>query len=597
MPDWSYHPIFKPILQKLPPSFSREFIHRGMSIIASSRIGEALIEFLDHMEPSQKISENVFGIHFSSPVGLSARMDPQLSGMKAFQNLGFGYLEIGPVSICGAEEELYINPKEEKIHRLAPSSMDLPSAKKQLQSLKKKKIPFFIKVDGTDQEAKQICEELQPFSDGFILSSQTFSSADQFIQLKSEIDKPMILSLSADFDIEKIQDYCPDGILLESCNTHEELLQQLTALRKEFSREFPIITSGCIKEPLDAITLLESGAALIMLGDEYIFAGPGLPKRINEAAYSRTFAKEPVKTGGWLWYWLFGLAIAIAGFIALLFSMTSVMLPYDESFLGILRKDIIYFNPAVLYFMAHDRMTLSGTMISGGIIYMQLARHGIRHGLHWAKKAVNLAGTIGFLGILLFIGYGYFDWLHGLFWLVLLPLFILGWIKSGKTSASPASSNLFNTSEWKLSLVGQLCFVLLGFSLAAGGAVISVIGASHVFVPSDLTYLCLTPEALNTFNDKLIPVIAHDRAGFGSALLSVGLLVLMLALWGIREGERWVWLTFAIGAIPAFAAGILTHFFIKYTDFIHLLPAYFALLLYVIGVVAAAPFLLKKPRS
>lgn len=567
-----------------------------MSIIASSRIGEALIEFLGHIKPSQKISKNVFGIHFATPAGLSARMDPQLSGIKAFQNLGFGYLEIGPVSISGSEEELYINPKEEKIHRLAPSSVDLPAAKKQLQSLKKKKLPFFTKVEGNDQEAKLICEELLPFSDGFILNSQTFPSADQFIQLKSEMDKPMILSLSADFDIERIHDYGPDGILLEDYNTHEELLQQLTALRKRFSREFPIITSGCIKEPLHAITLLESGAALIMLGDEYIFAGPGLPKRINEA-YSRTIPKEPVKNGGWLWYWLFGLAITIAGFIALFFSMTSVILPYDESFLGILRKDIIYFNPAVLYFMAHDRMTLSGTMISGGIIYMQLARHGIRHGLHWAKKAVNIAGTIGFLGILLFIGYGYFDWLHGLFWLVLLPLFTLGWIKSRKASASPASSNLFNTPEWKLSLVGQLCYVLLGFSLTAGGAVISVIGASHVFVPSDLTYLCLTPEALNTFNDKLIPVIAHDRAGFGSALLSVGLLVLMLALWGIREGERWVWRTFAIGAIPAFAAGILTHFFINYTDFIHLLPAYFALLLYGIGVVATAPFLLKKTRS
>ncbi|WP_420485143.1 hypothetical protein [Cytobacillus firmus] len=127
--------------------------------------------------------------------------------------------------------------------------------------------------------------------------------------------------------------------------------------------------------------------------------------------------------------------------------------------------------------------------------------------------------------------------------------------------------------------------------------VISVIGASHVFVPTDLAYLCLTPEALNEFNDRLIPVIAHDRAGFGSALLSVGLLVLMLALWGIREGERWVWWTFTIGAIPAFGAGIITHFFINYTDFIHLLPAYFTLLLYVTGVIANAPFLLKNSGS
>ncbi|CAG9610735.1 hypothetical protein NEOCIP111885_04511 [Pseudoneobacillus rhizosphaerae] len=104
----------------------------------------------------------------------------------------------------------------------------------------------------------------------------------------------------------------------------------------------------------------------------------------------------------------------------------------------------------------------------------------------------------------------------------------------------------------------------------------------------------MTPEALNEFNERLIPVIAHDHAGFGSALLSVGLLVLMLALWGIREGERWVWWTFTIGAIPAFAAGIATHYFIGYTNFIHLLPAYFALILYVVGIICTSPFLLRK---
>ncbi|WP_342342299.1 hypothetical protein [Neobacillus novalis] len=299
-------------------------------------------------------------------------------------------------------------------------------------------------------------------------------------------------------------------------------------------------------------------------------------------------------TKGWLWYWLFGLAITVAGFIALFFSMTAIILPYDESFLGIMRTDILDFNPAILYFMAHDRMTLSGTMISGGIIYMQLSRHGIRYGLHWARKAVNIAGMIGFLGILLFIGYGYFDWLHGLFWLILLPLFIFGYTKSKNAKAAPSSINLFNHKDWKLSLIGQLSFILLGFALMIGGIVISVVGASTIFVPTDLTYLCLTPEALSEFNERLIPVIAHDRAGFGSALLSVGLLVLMLALWGMREGERWIWWTFTIGAIPAFLSGIITHFIIGYTDFVHLLPAYISAGLYIIGVICTAPFLLKR---
>ncbi|MGG3800920.1 dihydroorotate dehydrogenase [Metabacillus fastidiosus] len=566
-------------------------------MLASTSIGEALIEFLGHMKPSKKLEKQLFGVPFTSPVGLSGKIDPTLSGLKAFQNLGFGFIEIGPVSIhdSGIKEELYIDHEHEQIRGFTGSSIKLAAVKKQLQSLKRKKVPFFIRVEGNFQEVTHICEELLPFSDGFIMNSNTFDSVNQWSQFRGKFEKPVILALSAEniTDISSISKYNPSGILLEDCHSSHIMEDALATIRKAVSYDLPIIASGKVREPADAVTLLENGASLVMLGFDYVFTGPGLPKRINEA-YNNRFPKESTVVKGWLLYWLFGLAITLAGFIALIFSMTTIILPYDESFLGIVRNDILNFNPAILYFMAHDRMTLSGTMISGGIIYMQLAKYGIRKGFHWARRAFNIASIIGFLGILLFIGYGYFDWLHGAFWIILLPLFIFGYRKSRNSKSAPSSTNLSNTQFWKLSLIGQLSFVILGFALAVGGIVISTVGISSVFVPTDLSYLCLTPEALNEFNERLIPVIAHDRAGFGSALLSVGLLVLMLALWGIREGESWVWWTFTIGAIPAFSAGIITHFIINYTDFFHLSPAYIAVVLYITGVICTGPFLLKR---
>lgn len=596
MPDWSYHTLFKPVLMKLTPAFSRGFIHRGMSILSSTPIGEALIEFLGHMAPSKALEKNLFNVHFATPVGLAGKLVPELSGLKAFQNLGFGFIEIGPVSLTGSpqREMLWIYHESERIEGLTGQTQELARVKKELDSLNKKKVPFLIRVEGTLNEINKICDGILPYSAAFIVKSNVFETNTEFHDFRNSTGKPIILDCTAELgtSIERIRTYQPDGILLEG--TSPEMLRHgLKSLRKSLGEDVPLITSGGVKEPADAVALLEDGASLIQLGEEYVFSGPGLPKRINEA-YSGTFQKQPAFSPGWIWYWLFGFAITVAGFIALFFSMRDVILPYDEAFLGMFRDDILDFNSAILFFMAHDRMTLAGTMISGGIIYMQMARHGIRHGLHWARKAVNTAGIIGFLGIFLFIGYGYFDWLHGLFWLLLLPFFIAGFLKTRSVAESPTSTNLYNSRAWKLSLFGQLAFIVLGASLTVGGAVISFIGASSVFVPTDITYICMSPEMLNEFNEKLIPVIAHDRAGFGSALLSVGLLVLMLALWGIREGERWIWWTFTIGALPAFLAGIVTHFIIGYTDFIHLLPAYFALLLYVAGVICTAPFLLKK---
>jgi dihydroorotate dehydrogenase len=195
-------------------------------MISSASIGEAAIEFLGHMAPSNKLEKNLFGIQFDTPVGLSGIIDPHLSGLKAFQNLGFGFIEIGPVSICGSsrKEELYVDQKQEQVSCLEDFLMNLSTVKERLHSLKKKKMPFFIMVEGTFHETKQICEELLPFSDGFIMNTNTFDSANQFDQLRDKLSKPVILACSAENNtsIEKVRDFCPNGILLKGSDSPEE---------------------------------------------------------------------------------------------------------------------------------------------------------------------------------------------------------------------------------------------------------------------------------------------------------------------------------------------------------------------------------------
>lgn len=59
MPDWSYHGIFRPLLNILPPNVSRELIHRGMSFIATLpfQIGPQVIHFLGREENSPLIQK------------------------------------------------------------------------------------------------------------------------------------------------------------------------------------------------------------------------------------------------------------------------------------------------------------------------------------------------------------------------------------------------------------------------------------------------------------------------------------------------------------------------------------------------------------
>jgi len=132
--------------------------------------------------------------------------------------------------------------------------------------------------------------------------------------------------------------------------------------------------------------------------------------------------------------------------------------------------------------------------------------------------------------------------------------------------------------------------------LTAAGLVICLIGITRVFVPEDLAYLCATPEMLDAINTRLIPLIAHDRAGFGGALVSDGLAVLLISLWGIRRGARWIWWTLLLAGLPGFTAGIGIHYAVGYIDFWHLFPAFVALLFYLAGLVLTYPYLCRKDR-
>jgi dihydroorotate dehydrogenase len=55
-----------------------------------------------------------------------------------------------------------------------------------------------------------------------------------------------------------------------------------------------------------------------------------------------------------------------------------------------------------------------------------------------------------------------------------------------------------------------------------------------------------------------------------------------------------LWWTFLWGGLPGFAAGLLVHIHIGYMDFIHLLPVYIAVLLYVVGLYLMYPFLVGR---
>ena len=87
---------------------------------------------------------------------------------------------------------------------------------------------------------------------------------------------------------------------------------------------------------------------------------------------------------------------------------------------------------------------------------------------------------------------------------------------------------------------------------------------------------------LQAINPRLIPLIAHDRAGFGGGVCSGGI-ALFLCIWCSRA-SRSLWQALALAGAIGFTTAIAIHPVIGYTNFLHLAPAYLGALIFALGL-------------
>jgi hypothetical protein len=93
----------------------------------------------------------------------------------------------------------------------------------------------------------------------------------------------------------------------------------------------------------------------------------------------------------------------------------------------------------------------------------------------------------------------------------------------------------------------------------------------------------LSADDLQQINPRLIPLIAHDRAGFGGGVCTCGML-LFFCVWCGRP-SRSLWQALSLAGTAGFATAIGIHPLIGYTDLTHLAPAVLGAALYGTGLV------------
>jgi len=592
MPDWSYRPLMKPWMMRAPV-FAHALVLRTLATIGRTAGLYKVVDLLGHMAPTEAVRRPFAGMTLASPVGLAAPIDGSGRAALAFERFGVGFLEHGPVGSGSSTPQKVF---EGQVVGLAPS---IPLAA-YLRNARASRtgVPRFVRLsDEHVADARRTMQALEPHAAAFILPASLRA-------LAGETRKPCGFAvrvgespLAAGMVGAAFLVVDPAGDLWTQ-KEREASFKSVAAWRA-IVPSMPIIhAAGGVSSPADARDALAAGATAVALSHGFVDTGPGLPKRINDALAP---APAPIPAPqlplvelareGWVWALALGVAMIFGGILATIFSLTGVLLPYDVAATGLDAAAITAFNERLLHFMAHDLLTLAGTMVSLGALYVGLAWGGMRRGLLFAKEAIALSTLVGFISFLAFVGYGYFDQFHAFVAAVLFPVAIQVVVGRDRPRRPPAVPDLHNDGAWRLAALGQLTFVMQGVGLLAAGLAITLLGTTSVFVATDLAFLGTDAASMHAHHANLVPLVAHDRATFGGMLLATGCGVLVTALWGFQRGASWLWWTLTIAGFPAYVATLWIHADIGYVDALHLSPVVIGLVLQLIGVATTRPYL------
>lgn len=643
MPDWFYRTVSRPVLFRLPAPVARDFALGFMGTLARLPLGPAVIDFLGHMCPDRRLRRTLLGVTLPSQVGLGPHLDTRAVALPALARFGLGFLEVGPV----VAETLAASPGVQR--RVADQALWYPDSWFALgaDGLARRlagvalRVPLIVRLGMSPSDdpevlatgCRKVIGQLAPFAALFTLTIpapalqgvwgperwRDFFSA--VLQAANDLPTPRLVLLClptelSDADVDRlvqpalaagVRGVLIDGSIpaspggrLIGAPAFAPALNLVRRLRQRHGTDLVVIAAGGIHEPEDALRMRAAGADLIQIDSGLVYSGPGLSKRINEALLYADHppgnevpeeAESRAAERAWCWTALMGAGMLFGAILALLVAATRVVLHYDEGFVGMSRAELAAINNRLLAFMAHDRVSLAGTMIAIGVLYLGLSLGGIRRGLHWARQAVLYSAFVGFASFFLFLGFGYLDPFHAFVTSILFQFLLLALHSRLGPPQLTSPPELREDWRWRWSQWGQLLFIVEGCGLLGAGAVISFMGATTVFVPEDLEFMHTTAETLATANPRLIPLIAHDRATFGGMLVASGVTVLLTGLWGFRRSQSWLWWTLLCAGVPAYAAAIGVHLVVGYTDPMHLAPAFSGAALFGLGLALSYPHL------
>ncbi len=212
-----------------------------------------------------------------------------------------------------------------------------------------------------------------------------------------------------------------------------------------------------------------------------------------------------------------------------------VLLSYDRSYLGLGVDDLRRINDNLVHFIQHDRISMAGNMIGLGsaVRRIVLGRYQARPGVGPQRPADLWSGRVSH--VVLFRRNRFRRSLHTLVVVTLFPM-LLAAVWNRPSPPDGRHCRTVRSRSARRALWGQLSVHRPGRRARRGRGDHLVRRLTDVFVSTDLGYLHTHGAALRTAGPQLVSFVAHDRAGFGGALIGSGLAIVVDRDVGVPSG-------------------------------------------------------------
>jgi len=260
-----------------------------------------------------------FGLRFRTPIGIAAGFDKNAQLMPFLAALGFGFLEVGTVTLRpqpgNPRPRLFRGP-EALINRMGFNNDGADAIAARLRAWERT-VPLFVNVgknrdvplEAAVENYVECYRRVAPYADAAVLNLSSpntpglrdLQKPEHLLVLleavRSVRSGPILIKIAPDLDdaqIAEISDLCArlaDGMIctnttlvegggLSGKPLREKSTSVLSKVRTRVGAEYPLVGVGGVFTKDDVREKIEAGANLVQLYTSFVYEGPMIAKRL-----------------------------------------------------------------------------------------------------------------------------------------------------------------------------------------------------------------------------------------------------------------------------------------------------------------------------